>query len=233
MQGTPTPIPIPPGQIVQIVDQVTEGMKGFQELGVSQGSLFVLGLAFVALIVYFLVTRNKGKELGIAMQTMSQVITNQQTDIQKAQQSADRLDEKYIQSFITIGEALNRIADNGKQQSDLLDAIHKTENSQDNLLSQVKNTIDGIVKDGSPPLQALAEDVKTIMAYFQVIDEPKGNWEKIIKIVPEIQTGLTTINQRLDELVNHARVEKKRSSQQVPSIEVVAGESIEVQAVQE
>jgi hypothetical protein len=227
---TPTPAPVAPRTELEAG---LEAMRTFRDFTMPMAILFVVGLSILVVGLFIYLNRNRGKEFRDIISTLTDVIRDERAEKISIREDANEHYQRMADGLIPIGDALNRTADNGETLSKLLQNMITAEANQNTLMTEIKQQLDRFDTEGTTPLKALAADVKVVLDYIKTLDTPPGNWATIFATVPEIRSALKQMNERLDEVLSKAREDKRRSSQQLPAVQVAVGESVEVQAVTE
>lgn len=225
--------PVPKQASQTSIDSYVEAMRVFQEFTLPMAMLvgFVVLVVVFGMNVYY--NRNRGKESSEAIKVMSNLIQEIQAEKIDIREDANELALRNVENMTVVSDAINRMADLQEQNKELLAKVVQADVEQNTDMTAMKMALDTMVNEGSEPLRALAADVKIILGYFQTLDTPKGNWQKIIEAVPGIRTTLSEMETKLNTALAYAQAEQKRATQTTPIVEVPAGSSLTVEAVPE
>lgn len=206
-----TPTPVPPAELLDRAEQVIDT---WNTLGPIMGLLFVVGLAFFAIL--FVVWNNRN-----STSTVVSVLSNAnaQKDREIAELKAQRAVEHqmHIESLGAIhanGQRSNDLLDAStqiqRQQTDLLVAINKRGQERDNREDMMAADLNRLVTEGSIPLQKGLATVQEIALKVTNIDSRTADWTTILESITPLLAELNTL--RLEA--------KKHKTGPIPQVEV-------------
>lgn len=213
----PSPILTPTPPSAQIIQQATEALDTWNQLGPIMGLLLVVGLAVIAILVIAYFNRNSA---STAINVLAQNVATKDREIGELekQREADREANR---------ESLSAIHDQMIRSNDILEATKKLNDTRDarqaDMLAnqaRIATAFETLLSQGSVPLQKVAADVALIMTTVIGIDSRTANVEEAVKILPQLKADF---NKRLDELMAEIT---KRATQPVSAVIIPpAGES--------
>lgn len=236
---TPTPTPVP----AQVLSEGLKAIDDSQKLIEAAGNLTALGilaLAVVAVILWIVFGRGRGREVQSLINTlakqnddtretfegivtdlraqlleMRQELTENKKRIEK-QQEDYRLenfnrDERYLGGMSAYAEANHRIADLHEQSL-------KNEGTRDRILQELKIVVESMNKQGSTPVQEIKQGVDSILQKANDILQAVKNIQQPISLtsqITEINLAVSALNGVVDKL-------KKTDTGPIPKIEAVS-----------
>jgi len=137
----------------------------------------------------------------------------------QAQKQADKdRDDRYIETFQSVGDSMNRIAD-------LWTAQQKREGDRDRIISDAASAMTSIVTVGSKPLQQVVKDVGALQDTSEDIQKVVGQiFNKAWVVFPTdkpIDTFFEELKRAIIEALDKACAEKVRATQETPAVNVV------------
>jgi ABC-type protease/lipase transport system fused ATPase/permease subunit len=133
-------------------------------------------------------------------------------------QSDSERDNRYIETFQSVGDSMNRIAD-------LWTAQQKREGDRDRILSDAASAMTSIVTVGSKPLQQVVKDVGALQDTSEDIQKVVGQiFNKAWVVFPTdkpIDTFFEELKRAIIEELEKICAEKVRATQETPAVNVV------------
>lgn len=205
--GTPVFTPTPPP--AEVVEQAVRVIDTWNQLGPIMGLLFVISLAFIAVILVLFSSRNSN---NAAITTQANTIAAKDREINEmaAQREQDRK---------ANAENARLLAEQFARSNDLWEVSNKqSENrnlQQQNLVNTQANiarAFDKLLSEGSQPLQKVAADVAQLLLLGGKIDTQTADLPQLLAAIPQLKAD---INERLDTMMREL---EKRSTKPLPAV---------------
>lgn len=214
-QPTPTPLPS------QILNEGLNAIQQSQKLAETVNNLTalgVLGLAIAGIIVWIVVSRNRGREA----QTLINALADQNKDTRKEyadivddlrtqladtrkevaenRQHTARLQEDYrLENFERDGrirETISAFSDSNTRFADILDAAQKNEQGRDKALQ----TISEMLKNGTEPIKRILEVTENLVALYEShttsLQHLESDMRDLLQVKSSIDKALETIQRK-------------------------------------
>lgn len=211
----PTTTPTQPPSV--IIQQATEALDTWNQLGPIMGLLLVVALAVVAILVIAYFNRNSNAQaLGVL------VAANAEKE-REVREFKERLEQEHAQHI----ESLSAIHAQTQRTNDLFEQNIKRGGERDAQQAEmlqnqlrIASAFENLLNNGSAPLQRVAADVAQLMIAVNNVDVRTMGWHEIMLSIPQWRID---VNKKLDELMVEVT---KRATKPIPKVEIPpAGES--------